>query len=238
MERIWKALIIDDERLARARLRAMLAEFPNIEIAGEADAVAGAVKLVEQLQPDVLFLDIQMPQASGFELLEQVETKAKIIFVTAFDEYAIRAFEVNALDYLLKPVRPERLKQAIERLSAPGEKAGKTFEPDDFLFVSTGRRSKFIKVNSIKCIIAADVYSEVFTEDESKLLLLKSMGEWEQKLPPKNFIRIHRSTIINLEFIERVEKRFNYSHSVYLRGFREPFTISRRYAAKLKDRLK
>ena len=236
MEKVWKALIIDDERLARARLRSMLTEFPDIEIAGEADNVFEAVKLIETIEPDVLFLDIQMPQASGFDLLEQVETNAKIIFVTAFDEYAIRAFEVNALDYLLKPVNPVRLRRAIERLSAPDEKTEKTFEPDDFLFVDTGRRSKFIKISSIKCIVAADVYSEVFTDDGAKILLLKSLGEWEQRLPRKNFMRIHRSTIINLEFIERVEKRFNYSHRVYLEGINEPFVISRRYAVKLKDK--
>lgn len=241
MKKIWKALIIDDERLARARLRSMLAEFPTVEIAGEADCVADAVKLIENLTPDLLFLDIQMPQQSGFDLLEQVETNAKVIFVTAFDEYAIRAFEVNALDYLLKPINPERLERAVGRLSASadggGEKTEKTLEHDDFLFVNTGRRAKFIKVNSIKCISAADVYSEVFTDDGANFLLLKSLGEWEQKLPPKNFMRIHRSTIINLEFIERVEKKFNHSHRVYLRGFAEPFTISRRYAARLKDRL-
>src|SRR4028118_1025310 len=103
MEKVWKALIIDDERLARSKLRAMLAKFTNVKIEGEADCVSDAVELIESLKPDVLFLDIQMPQASGFDLLERIETNAKVIFVTAYDEYAIRAFEVNALDYLLKP---------------------------------------------------------------------------------------------------------------------------------------
>jgi two-component system LytT family response regulator len=238
MEKIWKALIIDDERLARARLRSMLAEFPNVAVAGEADSVAVAAALIKTLNPDVLFLDIQMPQASGFDLLEQIEINAKIIFVTAFDEYALRAFEVNALDYLLKPVNPERLRQAIERLSAPLDRAQKTFETDDFLFVNTtGRQSKFIKVSSIKCIAAADVYSEIFTEDGAKFLLLKSLGEWEQRLPAKTFVRIHRSTIINLEFIERIERRLNQSRQIYLRGIAEPFAVSRRYAAKLKNHL-
>ena len=236
MEKIWKALIIDDERLARNKLRSLLAEFSNVQIVGEADSVAEAVKRIKNTNADVLFLDIQMPHESGFDLLEQIETEAKIIFVTAFDEYAIRAFEVNALDYLLKPVNPERLKQAIERLPLTGENTKKTLEYDDFLFVNTGRHSKFIKVGSIKCITAADVYSEVFTDNGEKFLLLKPLSEWEEKLPGRNFMRIHRSTIINLEYVEKVEKWFDYSYRIYLRGIKEPFIISRRYAAKIKDK--
>src|SRR5688500_1583009 len=115
--KIWKALIVDDERLARKKLRSMLADFSNIEIAGEADSVSEAIKTIEKTNPEIIFLDIQMPKQNGFDLLEQIETNAKIIFVTAYDEYAIRAFEINALDYLLKPVNPKRLKQTIERLS-------------------------------------------------------------------------------------------------------------------------
>lgn len=234
--KIWKAVIVDDERLARKKLRSLLADFPQIEIAGEADGVFEAVRLIENIKPDVLFLDIQMPQASGFDLLERIETNAKIIFVTAFDEYAIRAFEVNALDYLLKPVKPERLKQAIERLQSENNPIEKTFDYSDFLFVNTGRQSKFIRINSIKFIAAADVYSEVFTNGAEKFLLLKPLAEWERTLPSKNFARIHRSTIVNLEYIERIEKDFNYSQQIYLRGVAEPFVISRRYAAKLRDK--
>jgi two-component system LytT family response regulator len=236
MEKIWKALIIDDERLARKKLHSLLAEFPNIQIVGEADSVIEAVKAIENTNADVLFLDIQMPQQSGFDLLEQIETDAKIIFVTAFDEYAIRAFEVNALDYLLKPVNPERLKHAIQRLPLSNENTKKTLEYDDFLFVNTGRHSKFIKVGSIKCITAADVYSEVFMDNGEKFLLLKPLNEWEEKLPRKNFMRIHRSTIINLEYAEKVEKWFDYSYRIHLREIKEPFIISRRYASKIKDK--
>lgn len=234
--KIWKALIVDDERLARKKLRSLLADFPQIKIAGEADGVSEAAKLIESIKPDVLFLDIQMPQASGFDLLERIETNAKTIFVTAFDEYAIRAFEVNALDYLLKPVKPERLKQAIERLQLTTESTEKTFEYDDFLFVNTGRQSKFVRISSIKFIAAADVYSEVFTDEAEKFLLLKPLAEWERTLPPKNFARIHRSTIVNLEYVERIENRPNFSRQIYLRGIAEPFVISRRYASRLKDK--
>ena len=229
-------MIIDDERLARAKLRSMLAEFPGIEIAGEADSVSEAVKVVEKTNPDIIFLDIQMPHAIGFDLLEKIQTDAKIIFVTAYDEYAIRAFEVNALDYLLKPVAPKRLAQAIERLSSAPDAVKKSLEYDDFIFVNSGRNLKFIKIGSIKCILAADVYSEILTDDGNKFLLLRSLSDWENRLPAKNFLRIHRSTIINLEYVERVEKSFNNSHTVLLRGIRELFAVSRRYAAKIKDK--
>jgi two-component system LytT family response regulator len=238
--KIWKALIVDDERLARKKLRSMLADFSNIEIAGEADSVSEAVKAVEKTNPEIIFLDIQMPKQNGFDLLEQIETNAKIIFVTAYDEYAIRAFEVNALDYLLKPVNPERLKQTIERLSteSPNPANNEKLKYDDVLFVNFGRRAAFIKVSEIKCIRAANVYSEVYAEDNKKALLHQSLNEWENRLPEKQFVRIHRSTIINLEFIERIEKKLNFSFNVYLRGLTEPFVISRRRAAKLKNHLK
>jgi len=113
----YRALIVDDERLARQELKSMLSGYEKIEIAGEAEDVPGAVKAIQKLEPDIIFLDIQMPGKSGFDLLEETSYSGSIIFVTAFDEYAIRAFEVNALDYLLKPINPERLQTAIERLA-------------------------------------------------------------------------------------------------------------------------
>ena len=238
MKQNLRALIVDDERLARNKLRAMLAEFPNVEIIGEADGVGSAIERIEESKPDVVFLDIQMPGASGFDLLEKIEGDFKIIFVTAYDEFAIRAFEVNALDYLLKPVKSERLRQAIERLETyPAKTPDKTLEYDDFLFVNFGKQSKFLQISSIKCICAAGVYSEIYTDEGAKALILKPLSDWERRLPTKNFLRIHRSTIVNLEFVARVENRFNYSFQIYLRGETKPFAMSRRYAARLKDKL-
>lgn len=234
---------MDDERLARAKLRSLLEAHPDIMVAGEADSAPSALQLINETQPDVVFLDIQMPGESGFDLVNkvgQIGPQFRIIFVTAFDEYAIRAFEVNALDYLLKPVTPERLAKAIERLAASpedSEKPSRPFEYDDFLFLPFGDSSRFLRVSEVKCIRAADVYSEIFTAGGEKALILKPMSEWEERLPGKHFLRIHRSTIINIEFVERVEKSFNYSFDVYLRGFNEPFTMSRRYAAQLKEKM-
>ena len=236
----WNAVIVDDERLARNKLRSLLAPHPQIRLVGEADSVDSAIETIERIRPDVVFLDIQMPGKSGFELVNRINHPLKIIFVTAFDEYAIRAFEINALDYLLKPVNPERLAKAIERLDAPpaaSDKAARPLEYDDFLFLPFGDSSRFLRVREIRSIRAADVYSEIFTAAGEKTLVLKPLNEWEERLPERHFARIHRSTIINIEFVERVEKSFNHSFEVYLRGVGESFTMSRRYAARLKDRM-
>jgi two-component system, LytTR family, response regulator len=240
MSQTYKTIIVDDERLARKELRSMLAEHPQIEICGEAENVVQAIELIDREKPEVVFLDIQMPGESGFNLLEKIEANFKTIFVTAFDAYAIRAFEVNALDYLLKPINPERLARAIERLSlkeaSPPLPASRKLEYEDRLFIDIGEQSIFLKVNSIVCISAAGDYSEVFTAEGQKSLVLKSLKEWEERLPEKFFTRVHRSTIVNLEYVERLESWFNRSYRIYLKTLKEPLAMSRRYAAKLKDR--
>ncbi|HXG67689.1 MAG TPA: LytTR family DNA-binding domain-containing protein [Blastocatellia bacterium] len=239
MPQPFRAIIVDDERLARKELRSLLAEHAGVEVVGEADSVARAVEIIRAEGPDVVFLDIQMPGETGFTLLEKIEPAFKIIFVTAYDAYAIRAFEVNALDYLLKPINPERLAHAIERLreGAPARPVGAhKLEYEDRLFLEVDERSRFVKVSAIEFISAAGDYSEIFTADGQKSLVLKSLKEWEERLPEKYFARIHRSTIINLEYVERVESWFNRSYRIYLRNIAEPFVMSRRYAARLKLR--
>jgi two-component system LytT family response regulator len=240
LSKTHRALIVDDERLARNDLISMLKSYPNITIAGEASDANSAAKAIEQLNPDVIFLDIQMPGQTGFDLLNTADTCAKIIFVTAFDEYALRAFEVNALDYLLKPVNPKRLKEAIEKLD--GEQGSEYFEMrrlnyEDRLFLQVNSNMKFIKVNDLICINASGDYSEVYTADERKGLTTKSMREWEARLPEKHFCRVHRSSIINLEYVIKVEKWFNNSFRLYLKGIGDPVIMSRRYASKLKEKM-
>jgi two-component system LytT family response regulator len=235
-----KALIVDDERLARRELRSLLADFSEVEIVGEADSVSQALDLIENKQPTIVFLDIQLTNETGFDLLEQVESaEFKTIFVTAFDAYAIRAFEVNALDYLLKPVNPERLKKAIEKIVKNEKSAANNLRPlafDDRLLLEMSGRSVFLKINRISHILAAGDYSEVFTIEGKKLLVEKPLREWETRLPEKHFIRIHRTSIINLECVERLESWFNRSYQIYLQNNREPLTVSRRYAAQLKQK--
>jgi len=233
----YTAILVDDERLARKELRSMLAEHEIIDVAGEAETVAQAAELVHAKNPDVIFLDIQLPGETGFDLLEKITFACKIIFVTAFDAYAIRAFEVNALDYLLKPINPARLAQAIERLtnheSAPVRPV-RDLEYEDRLFIEVDERSRLLKVSDIIAISAMGDYSQIFSCDGQKSLVLKSLKDWEDRLPAKHFARIHRSTIINLEYVERVESWFNRSYRIHIRQLPEPLVMSRRYAARFK----
>ncbi len=240
MKTQYKALIVDDERLARKEIISMLKDYENIIINGEAEDVPSAIKAITKQKPDVIFLDIQMPGKSGFDLLNEINIDSKIIFVTAFDEYAIRAFEINALDYLLKPISPGRLQKAIGRLDKnenSNNNSLRKLKYNDRLFLSIDSQMQFLKVSSILSISSAGDYSELLTFNGKKELTQKSMKEWEARLPENYFSRIHRSTIINMEFVERLEEWYNYSYRVYLKGTKNPYLISRRYVSKLKERL-
>jgi len=239
-EKRYKAIIVDDEELARNDLKALLAQFPSVEVIGEAENIRTAAEIVEKLNPDLIFLDIQFPGESGFELLEKTDTQAKIVFVTAFDEFAIRAFEVNAQDYLLKPVNPERLKLTLEHLETDqpiAETEMLPFNYDDSIFLELNNKYYFLKVNTIIIITSAGNYSEIVTSQGLSGLTSKSMREWEGRLPKNSFARIHRSTIINMEFVEKIEQWFSYSYRVYLKGLGKPVIMSRRYASKIKERM-
>lgn len=236
----YKAIIVDDEELARSDLKALLAQFPSVEVIGEAENIRTAAEAVEKLNPDLIFLDIQFPGESGFELLEKIGTPAKIIFVTAFDEFAIRAFEVNAQDYLLKPVNPERLKLTLEHLENDQpmvEPKMLPFNYDDSIFLELNNKYYFLKVNTIIIITSAGNYSEILTNQGLSGLTSKSMREWEVRLPKNSFARIHRSTIINMDFVEKIEQWFSYSYRVYLKGLDKPVIMSRRHASKIKERM-
>ena len=232
------AVVIDDERLARKELISMLNEVTSVQVVSEADSVKSAAEQITTHNPDIIFLDIQMPGESGFELLNQVDYGGSVIFVTAYDEYALRAFEVNALDYLLKPVSPERLKKSVERvikgelLSKP---SARRLQYNDRLFIMVDDQMRFIKISSIIYIEAAGDYSNIITADRKKGLVLKSMKNWEERLPENSFCRVHRSHIVNIEYIERTEKWVNYSFRIYLKGMEEPLILSRRYAKRLKQ---
>ncbi len=234
-----QALIVDDEELARLELRTLLNAFTGIEVAGEADSVDEAKYQIEHLNPDIIFLDIQMPGKTGFDLLEELETEATIIFVTAYDEYAIRAFEVNALDYLIKPVYPERLAHTISRLLKTETVAPdvKPLSIEDFIFAKVGKRMHFIKIKEIKAIEAAREYTEIHVNKSESVLILKSMHEWESRLPESHFLRIHRSCIINLDNIDRVEEALSNAYHVYIKGIEKSFPMSQRYFTRIKKKL-
>ncbi len=242
MGKEYSTLIVDDERLARTDLKKMLLDYENIRVVGEAEDVPSAIKAIEEHKPDLIFLDIQMPGESGFDLLDRIEFQSKIIFITAYAEYALRAFDVNAMDYLLKPVNPERLKAAIDKLDDQDNSfqvhsaVDRKLDYDDSLFLLLNSSMKFLKVRTIVSICALRDYSEITTTSGRKGLTQKSMKEWEKRLPEHHFCRIHRSTIVNMEYIDRLEEWFNYSFRVYLKGIEEPYIMSRRYVTKLKEK--
>ena len=233
------ALIVDDERLARQELRALLAAHPDVQVAGEAASLDEAARQLAREQPDVVFLDIQMPGESGFDLFARAPVAARVIFVTAHDAHALRAFDVNALDYLLKPVAPARLAEALERLRRQGgaePPAARRFEPGDFVFVPIDGRSRFLRLAQVVCIAAQGDATLVTTADGGGGRAPRSLKAWEDRLPPKLFVRIHREAIVNLQYVERIEEWSHDAFQVHLRGRPEPLTLSRRYAARLRAR--
>jgi two-component system, LytTR family, response regulator len=234
-----KAIIVDDERLARVNLRKLLLAHPVIEIAGETSSCEGAVELINLHKPQLIFLDIQLSGETGFDLLEIINNSIKIVFVTAYDEFAIRAFEVNAIDYLLKPVNPERLKVAIDRVlhSEPIQKdPGKGYEYTDSIYVRLNNySSRFIKISSITFIEPVGNYSKIVTSEGKHCLVLKTLKQWQEELPDNNFVRIHRSSIVNIEHVDHIEKKSNAHHKAFLKNFSEPLEVSRRFAKNLKS---
>ena len=237
----FKALVVDDEQLARKAIISLVKDFPEIEIAGEAEDVNQAAELIAGQQPDLLFLDIQMPGKSGFDLLNEVDYRGKVIFITAYDEYALRAFEINALDYLMKPISPERFKLAIERLNdqtvTEAVPVKQDLRYDDRLFLLMGKHMVFLKISSIVYIQAEGDYTQVTTADGRKGLILKSMKEWINRLPDSHFCRIHRSYIVNLDFVDKIEKEYNYDFSVTMKNTEKTLIMSRRYARLLKEKM-
>jgi two-component system LytT family response regulator len=234
-----KAIIVDDERLARVNLRKLLQPHAEIEIVGEASSCQSAVDMINMYNPQLIFLDIQLSGETGFDLLEMIDNSRKIIFVTAYDEYAIRAFDVNAIDYLLKPVNPERLKVSIERVLSfekVQKSEAKSYEYSDSIYVHLNNyASRFIKINSISFIEPVGNYSKIVTIEGKHCLVLKTLKQWQEELPDNNFVRIHRSSIVNIEHIDRIEKKSNTCHKAYLKNISEPLEVSRRYAKKLKS---
>lgn len=240
MKKKISAIIIDDERLARKELASMLSDFSNITVVAEADDVPSAIEQIELHSPDVIFLDIQMPGESGFDLLNKIDKQLKVIFVTAYDEYAIKAFQINALDYLLKPINPERLKNSLERIESEEKEAKEFLESinyDEHLLITINSKLKFIPVKSIVAISSAGDYSNLVFANGKKGLTLKTMKEWEKRLPTNHFSRIHRSNIINLNYVDHIEEWFNNSFKVYLNKSSLSLIMSRRYVANLKNKM-
>jgi two-component system LytT family response regulator len=234
-----RALVVDDERLAREELRRLLAVHPEVRVVGEAAGVDEAARLIEREQPDVVFLDVQMPGETGFDLFERAAVGARVVFVTAHDAHAIRAFDVNALDYLLKPVAPERLAETVARLrreAEPGNQPARRFTMADFVFLPVDGRARFLRVGGIVCVLASGDASEIVTADGARGRVPRSLKAWEDRLPEQQFVRIHRESMVNLQYVERIEEWSHESFQVHLRGVAQPLTLSRRHASRLRAR--
>ncbi|WP_018628029.1 LytR/AlgR family response regulator transcription factor [Niabella aurantiaca] len=236
-----RTIIIDDERLARAELKKLLHDFPEIEVIDEAGNAEEGMRKINAQQPDLIFLDIQMPGKSGFEMLEELEYTPLVIFTTAYDEYALKAFEVNALDYLLKPIDSKRLEDAIKKLNLPDyeESEAASFTNHDVLhensqvFVKDGDRCWFVRLSDIRLFESVGNYAKVFF-GPNKPLILKSLNALEERLDPKAFFRANRKHIINLRMIEKIEPYFNNGLLIELKDG-EKIEVSRRQAVKFKE---
>jgi two-component system LytT family response regulator len=237
-----RAIIIDDERLARNELKKLLGEYPEIEVVDEAANVDEGIQKIEAQNPDLIFLDIQMPGKTGFDLLRELNRTPEVIFTTAYDEYALRAFEVNALDYLLKPIEPKRLADAIHKLEE--EDAAEETETtasvnktilseSDQVFVKDGERCWFVKLSEIRLFESVGNYAKVYF-GPNKPLILKSLNALEERLDEKVFFRANRKHIVNLRMIEKVEPYFNGGLLLEIHGG-DKIEVSRRQAVKFKE---
>jgi two-component system LytT family response regulator len=225
----------------------LLQDFSEIEVIDEASNVQEGLEKIEQHNPDLIFLDIQMPGKTGFDLLEELERTPKVIFTTAYDEFALKAFEVNALDYLLKPIEPKRLSDAIQKVqqdesinaaNSNGNSAGTALRnglltEEDQVFVKDGERCWFVKLNEIRLFESVGNYAKVFF-GTNKPLILKSLNSLEERLDDKVFFRANRKHIINMRWIEKIEPYFNGGLLLELKGG-EKIEVSRRQTVKFKE---
>lgn len=233
-----KTLLIDDEALARNELRFMLHEFSQIQIVGEAANADEAMDKVESLKPDLIFLDISMPEKNGFEFLEELTQAPEVIFVTAYDQYAIKAFEANALDYILKPVKPERLQQAIEKATKQIEErrvrsSHSSLTGNSQVFIKDGDKCYFVRISDIFLLESAGNYVKVYF-DNKKPLLHKSLNLLEEKLPQDMFFRVNRQQMINLNYIQNIESYFKGGLHVTLKSGHS-VEVSTRQAVRFKE---
>lgn len=238
-----RAIVIDDERLARKELINLLNQLETVEVVGEAVNVDDARDKIDQLQPDVIFLDIQMPEKTGFDLLEELDHVPHVIFTTAYDEYALKAFQVNALDYLLKPIEPKRLEDAINKLvgkieessKREGESTGnqKKLTLEDQVFVKDGDRCWFVRLSNVRLFESDGNYIKVYF-DGFKPMIHKSLNALDERLDEKSFFRASRKHIVNLDWVEGIEPWFNGGLVVTLKGG-DRIEVSRRQAARFKE---
>jgi two-component system LytT family response regulator len=232
-----KAIIIDDERLARKELLKLLENHPNIEVVDEAVNADEALEKIEAHDPDVIFLDIQMPGKTGFELLEMMERVPQVIFTTAYDEFALKAFEFNALDYLLKPIQEERLSESVQKIQIKSNKKSSNRDHklggEDQVFVKDGDKCWFVKLADVRLFESDGNYIKVYFEN-FKPMIHKSLNALDERLDDRAFFRASRKHIINLMWVESIDTWFNGGLLVQLKGG-EKIEVSRRQSARFRE---
>ncbi|AIZ65483.1 transcriptional regulator (plasmid) [Hymenobacter sp. DG25B] len=244
-----RVLLVDDSRLARAELRRLLAAFPDVEVVGEARHAEEARAQLAALRPDLLLLDIHMPGETGFELLASLEAAPPVVFTTAYDAHALRAFEVNALDYLLKPVQEARLAAALDkvraqmpaespdnRLQSPATAAPALLTGQDQVFVKDGERCWFVRLADVRLFEINGSYTQLYF-DQHRPLIPRTLAQLEARLDPKEFFRANRQQIINLHFVAGVEPWFSHSLRLTLRGGAEVVEVSRQQSVRFRELL-
>tara|TARA_B110001450_G_C17497930_1_gene431052 strand:+ start:60 stop:785 length:726 start_codon:yes stop_codon:yes gene_type:complete len=235
------AVIVEDSRLARNELKELIKEYPNINLVGEAENVDDGVILIEKIKPDLLFLDINMPEKDGFQLLEELDEVPIVIFTTAFDEYAIKSFEYNALDYLMKPINSSRFDIAIEKIkrridfNINNQKCDKKLNSNSQIFIKDGEQCWLVKIADIYLFEIVGNYTRVYF-NHNKPLLYKSLNQIEEKLPSTSFFRVNRQQIINTSHIENVTPWFSGKLKLKLTN-NKTVEISRRQSQSFKELL-
>ena len=243
----FKTVLVDDEPLALERLERMLEQYDTaIDVVGTAQSGEEAVAVINRMRPDLVFLDIQMPEFSGFEVLERLEYMPLVVFSTAYDQYALKAFEVYSIDYLLKPVDPRRLKATVDKLQRFSDRGAEDFKervertraslgapPRDRVKVRIGDKIKLIPLTNVVFFLASDKYVEVHTQRETHLIT-KSLSKLESELPAEDFFRVHRSAIVNINFIDEITKSFGGAYDVRMKDDNKThLPVSRRYKSRL-----
>jgi len=236
-----RVVLCDDERLALQRLRQLLAPHSNFQIIGEANTKATALKLIRKEKPDALFLDVQMPGATGFDLLKALHPPPKTVMVTAYTRYAVQAFDLEAVDYLIKPVTPQRFAQAIHRLETACSKKksiSKTpYTSGDRICLHTPHQSMVVPIDSIPLLQADGDFTRIHIPNSAPLMICQPLGSYEMILPFPPFARIDRSHIINLNHITSVERKSRDVANLILDGVKEKIPIGRAAQLRLKDQL-
>lgn len=244
MKDVIKAVIVDDVETMRVVLKRLLSNFDKIEIVGEAADFEEARNIVQEEKPDLLFLDIDLGGLTSIDLLTSLKYQPMVIFITSHTDFAIKAFELNAVDYLLKPISLERLTKAIEKVTNKYEDQvwmddqNTHFSADHIILLSFDNKLCFVRIREINFIEAYGNYTKVYLSDGKLSVTYNSIKNWDTRLPDDIFIQIHRSTIINLHNVTKIEKWANDTGRLYLKGVEKPFEISRSYFFQIKKKYK